>query len=37
MELNRLILKFVLCHVGIQEIFHKGNAKFNFLDITWVS
>ena len=37
-KLNRLVLlKFVLlCEVGIiQESSRKGNAKFNFLGITW--
>ena len=38
MKLNRLVLlKFVLlCEVGIiQESSRKGNAKFNYLGITW--
>ena len=33
MELNKLLLKFILCQVGIQESSHEDNANFNFLGI----
>ena len=38
MELNRLLLKFVLlCQVDIKESSGEDNAKFNFLEIIWES
>ena len=36
-ELNKLLLKFVLLCLGIQESSRKDNAKFNFLGIIWES
>ena len=38
MELNRLLLKFVLlCQVDTHENFCEENAKFTFLGIIWES
>ena len=36
-ELNKLLLKFLLCHMYIQESSCKDSARFNFLGITWES
>ena len=36
-ELNKLLLKFVLLCLGIQESSRKDNAKFNFLGTIWES
>ena len=36
-ELNKLLLKFLLCHMYIQESSCEESARFNFLGITWES
>ena len=36
-ELNRLLLKLLLCHLDIQESNSEDSATFNFLEITWES